>query len=201
MAAIRSVKLVMGCALAVLLGGCGLFSDDIPPPPCPEVSLLADAAHLVRFRPGGGRDLTDLTFEGEITNYTGSCVYDVDRKTRKGILRVNLAVVINANRGAADKDRAATVAYFVSLLDLDRKPITKQVFETTIVFEGNKTQLQIIDDQPPVLLEIPVDKTKDGRDYRIYIGFQLSPEELELNRRRRNILSPGSKDETSKGGH
>ena len=44
------------------------------PPPCPQVSVVGDAARLTRFQ-GAGRDVTDVQFEAEIQPPRSGCVY------------------------------------------------------------------------------------------------------------------------------
>ncbi|MCH7721637.1 MAG: hypothetical protein IH988_11735 [Planctomycetes bacterium] len=61
--------------------GCGLFGGDDYVPPCPRAVVLADAQSVTEFRPGPGRDLTDILNEGAITDLAGGCEYNDDGGT------------------------------------------------------------------------------------------------------------------------
>jgi hypothetical protein len=57
-----------------------------------------------------------------------------------------------------------------------------------VEFPGNLTRVALRDDDPPVTVDIPLPAGRAATDYQILVGFQLSPDELEYNRRRQNSL-------------
>lgn len=177
-----AVLAVLTAALA--LAGCGSWADITgapPPPPCPPVSVLKDAATVTRFV-GGGQDIVDVVNEGEITGYDLTCEYDVDKKTKAGEVAVTLGVHVTATRGPADRQRQATYRYFIAITDPDRNVLDKRVFEIVVPFPGNATALPVRDDPVPMTIPLPAGKT--GQDFEIFTGFQLTPEEVAYNRRR-----------------
>ena len=163
-----------------------MFQKEEPPPPCPRVSILGDAATLTKFRPGPGRDLTDVLYEGVVTGVTGRCAYANDGKRANRALSIKVALVIEAARGPANRDGRAAFPYFVGITDSSRNVLNKERFNVRVVFPGNRTRLVITDD--PVNLEIPVKAGQSGRDFTIFVGFQLSREDLEYNRRARKPI-------------
>lgn len=168
-------------AIAVLaLSACEAMKST-PPPPCPEVSVLSDAATLTKFVEGRGRDLTDVLYEAKLVDAVGACDYDVEKKTGEGTLAVEMAVSMEMARGPANRDGKAPVNYFVAVVGKDRAVLNKQDFTGTVEFTGNRTQLRWTDE--PVYLSIPLKKGQAGRDFRIYVGYDLSEEELEFNRK------------------
>ena len=52
---------------------------------------------------------------------------------------------------------------------------------------GNRTRL-VYEDQP-VVLSIPLKAGAIGPDFLVYVGFQLSPEELQYNRQKLSTVS------------
>ncbi len=156
-----------------------------PPPPCPKINVLADAATLTKFKPGPGETLIDALFEAKIVDIGMACEHDIDGDTREGTLNVDLQLLMEASRGPADKSREAQIRYFVTLTDNDHKILGKEVFDMKGVFPGNLTVTRITDE--PMELEIPLSAGKTGRDYQIYVGFQLTRQQLEYNRRRRQL--------------
>lgn len=166
---------LMTLAATVLLGGlaaCSAFEAPAPPPPCPQVAAVDDASRLTRFA-GEGRDLTDVAFEAEIGPMIGSCTYDDD------VIDVELQVQMIASRGPADEGRRADFKYFVAVARLDRTVIARAEFDSYIEFPGNQTRAGIVEE---LAQHIPITPGERGDSYVIYVGFSLTPEELEFNR-------------------
>lgn len=160
---------------ALTLAGCGTAGDTGPRFSCPRVVLVDDADRLTRFA-GQGRDLTDVDFEAEIMQLAGSCGED------DGVIDVDLQIRIVASRGPADDDRRAPFAYFVAITDADERILARESFETAIEFPGNATRSGILE---RVAHRIPLPEGETGAGYAIYVGFELSREEFDYNRRRR----------------
>lgn len=176
--------------LALVLAGCtvyqGLEEKIIGKAlPCPRVSILADAATVTRFKEGLGRDLIDVDFKGALTGFRGSCGYDIDEDTDSGTLSLDLAVVMNLERGPANKGREIGFEYFISVTDSSKKVLNKEIFDVKVTFPGNQTVLTWSEDpDDPVILTIPLKAGERGQDFIIFVGFQLSPEEYQYNLRR-----------------
>ena len=91
---------------AILLLAGGACSSTVPPPAggCPKVAVLGDLAELVRFRAGGGRDLTDVEFSAKFSSFAFGCRYEKDSVT------VEIDVEIDAGRGERPLASACRVA-------------------------------------------------------------------------------------------
>jgi hypothetical protein len=159
--------------LALAAGGCGSKPRD---PPCPKVFMVDETSQLTRFRPGPGRDLTDVQFEAEVTGYTGSCEY-ADRK-----LTIQINVAFAVTRGPANENRQAKFEYFVAVPKLFPSPAGKRIFDVALQFPQNQRRAQFEDE---IELDVPIANKAAGPSNEVYIGLQLSPEELEFNRKRR----------------
>lgn len=166
---------------ALALSACEALKS-APPPPCPNVAVLGDAATLTKFVEGPGRDLTDVLYEARLVDAAGVCDYDVEKDTGDGTLDVEMAVSMEMSRGPANRDGRAEVRYFVALIGNDREIIDKQLFEGAVDFPGNRTTLVWTDE--PVVLAIPLQGGQTGSDFRIYVGYDLTQEELDFNRKR-----------------
>lgn len=170
------------------LSGCGSIDDLNPftekraeaPPPCPSVSILADAERLTVFRSGPGRDPTDVDTEVQIDDFVARCIYDVDEETGIGRIDIEFSLGIAAARGPANTSGVSDIPYFLAVTTLDKQLINKGVFSMLLSFEGNRYRLTAYD--RPVILTIPIEPPNDGYDYRIYVGLQLTPDQLDYNR-------------------
>jgi len=202
----RSWASLVPCLLLAgfLLAACG--GDDKPPPPapstgssapapapakkpsgggfftnmfgtsaavsCPRVTKVNEASQLTRFGPAG-HDITDVEFEALIGDINGKC-----SAIDKGV-SVKMTVDFIASRGPADKTRKASFAYFVAITDSKDNVLTRQQFDTYIDFPGNKTRDGIRESLDQI---IPLAAGQRGDDFRIYIGFVVTHDELAYNR-------------------
>ena len=172
--AIRAAAvLVLGGAVAA----CGLMTPGKPPPPCPPILVLKDAATLTKLRPGSGRDITDVLYSGQITDFRAECKFEKDLSEVE--IRLNIAFVLT--RGAANTDRKVRFEYFVAMPRFHPLPQGKKVFGKSGEFTGNRARLGAVEE---VTLTIPLQKGSKLDEYRILIGFQLTPQEIEFNRSR-----------------
>jgi hypothetical protein len=144
-------------------------------PPCPTTAILRDAADLHRYR-GSGRDIIDNELDGRITAISGSCVRDGD-----SIVAATIAISMELVRGPVAGSRIADVAYFIAVLDGDRI-LEKRVYSLNPEFPPNTDRLRLTGES--IELRVPVTPQKTAAAYRITVGFQLTPHELEINRER-----------------
>ena len=164
--------------LSVAVAGCSLFEggdDDPYRKACPQLVPVVDAMRVTRFQ-GEGRDLTDAEFEARIDDVSGECELDDEE------IVTNMAVTLVAKRGPADQDRRISFRYFVAIADNFENVLAREEFGVTLEFEGNRTQIGYLDEIEPT---IPLKEGQSGRDFRIYVGLVLTPEELERNRQNR----------------
>lgn len=165
--------------LVLFTAGCetlGITKKD-PPPPCPPVFILKEAAALTRYAPGSRRGITDVDFQAEIVDFRGSCEYN-DERTQVDIA---LDVTFNVVRGPANRDRKAAFDYFIAIPHFHPAPQGKKTLPMSVAFAGNDTRLRVTDQ---VTLRIPFDGKARLEEYTIYLGFQLTREELQENQRR-----------------
>ena len=162
------------CTALLALSGCKIFVKD-EPPPCPRVSVVEDAAKLVRFT-GAGHDANAIEMSAEITKYRGSCYYDKDDKT----MDVKIVVGIDAFAGPAFAGGPERIDYFVAIPAFSG-PEGKKIFPLKLDIPKDPKGTHIDDGE--VSLSFPIKDIKKLEAYEIFVGFQLSPEELDFNRK------------------
>lgn len=188
----RSPALAAALALALAgsLAGCGEGGlrgggTGAAPPvttvraDCPEVGALAEAADLRRYRSETSQDLTDLVLEARLTGVSGRCEF-IDRRRRDGV-RVTLSLALEVMRGPAAPGRTLAVPYFVAVADSESRIPSKRVFEIPVEFPANRTRLRVVGEE--VTVDLPLQAGRRASDYLVLVGFQLSEQELALNRR------------------
>ncbi|MFO1152444.1 MAG: hypothetical protein U1E42_02095 [Rhodospirillales bacterium] len=167
---------------ALLTGALAACSSKEKPPACPRVAVLNGAGTLTRFAPGGGRDILDMDFEAEIADVVSAC--RDQKRDGNPISVVVVAPVLVANRGPANQDRQARFNYFVSVVDGSETILTKQIFPIAMDFSGSRNRVVLRDDDPPITIDVPNPQKIGARGYEILVGFQLTQEEIDYNRKR-----------------
>jgi hypothetical protein len=180
---------IVGLAV-MLLSGCSALEESYDqitgntykPTACPRFSVLADAADLVRFQDGAGRDLTDVRFESKISGVDVKCGYDLE-EDHSGSLEVDVSVFFDTTQGPANNADRVVLPYFLAILDSERNVLERKAFDFTVGFSGNAVQSSLQDE--PVHFILPLKPGETGANFEIYSGFTLSKEEADYNRRRR----------------
>src|SRR5688572_25720437 len=87
----------LGVVLLLATSACSAFTStsSTPSAACPRVAVLNELAELVRFRPGPGRDLTDVELEAKFSGLSYGCSYD------RQSVNVQVEVEIEMARGPA----------------------------------------------------------------------------------------------------
>jgi hypothetical protein len=175
-------------ALALLLlAACGGSDSGTPANPltsgqasCPRITLLAEGADLTRFRAGAARDLTAMTVDARIAGFDAVCDY-ASRERRA--LDVRVTPRFQAERGPAAEGRAQDLPWFVALSDAgDTTVLERQSFVTRLAFAANAPRANATGQA--ARLRLPIGDGVAAGNYIIRVSFQLTPEELALNRSR-----------------
>ena len=163
---------------AMLLAGCGGPASTVPVA-CPRPGLLAEGADLSRYRPGPVQDLTTLEFDARLAGLNGDC----RPGQRNRSIEMSLAARFTVDRGAAAERREVDLPWFVAVIDArDEQILSRQSFVERVAFARNESRTA--GSSAPVTLSLPVGEARRVQDYRILVSFELTPDDLALNRRR-----------------
>ncbi|MCA1941442.1 MAG: hypothetical protein LDL26_10625 [Caenispirillum bisanense] len=173
----RTVRRLACAALALpVLAACsGLSLEKETPPPCPQVRIDRMTAQAVTFQ-GEGRDITDMLHKVDLAGYQGECDYQEDQ--------VVLALVpgFTVEKGpAAGSAAEGSFQYFVAIPSYYPSPAAKEVFGVTFQFPDPVTPRMRVADAP-VTLTLPRKPGESLEGLEIYLGLQLTPEQLQYNR-------------------
>lgn len=160
--------------LLALLPGCA----QEPPTICPVLGVLDSAATLTRLQPGAASGDADVAYVAEITDADLSCVLKGDLLYH---MEVNLKIAITGRKGPAADSERAEVEYFVVITDRSGNVVTKKTFPATIEFDG-RPQATVVEE---IWQLYELEQGGAGSLYEIWVGFQLTDEELEFNRKQR----------------
>ncbi len=159
-----------------MLSACGLFGGNkSPPPPCPKVFLLKNANSVTYFRPTPIQDMTDILATIKIVDFMGECSYN-KKRTKANI---SLKLTFDIKRGPADRKKETSFQYFVAIPKFHPAPKGKSIFLLRAKFKGSQTRIKLLDE---VSVEIPISKNSKVDQYSVYIGLQVTPQQLKYKR-------------------
>lgn len=180
---ISGVVLLAACETGVSLPELPtIFPASVPHPACPSIQMLQDADKLAQYRPGPGRDITDIIFEAELIGFRGECEYQEEdgKFTSVGLI---LKVQMEVTRGPANPTREARLPYFVAIPKFYPSPEGRKDFAVRIVFPENVNTMTV--NAQEIEISVPLSDRLKGPETRIFLGFALTREQLEENRKRR----------------
>jgi len=177
-------SLALVATLSLALAGCSSLnpfgSDDqeggTTQLPCPQVGVLNETDHITLLR-GAGADLTDIVARAEIGRVVSKCTYNTSDAT----ITVDLAFDGIAELGPAATTRDLVFNVFVAVTRRFDTLDKKQVYQIPVTFEAGQRQARFVKTVDGTIL--PYGGTADGRIYQVLVGFQLTAEQLEYNRR------------------
>jgi len=146
---------------------------------CPTVGILADAEEVTVFS-GQGRDLPDVRYHAEMTDVTTTCDYGRAGGQRFAYARVRMD--FTAQLGSAARPEPVDIPYFVAVVTRGTDEILiKETYNIRAPFNGGRPAVQMEDSIDRIA--IPVETVADGGFYEIIVGFELTPDQLDFNRR------------------
>ncbi len=165
---------IIGAALLVVVAACS--GAPAPPTACPKVAVLSDLAELVRFRPGPGRDLTDVELEARFSNFAFGCRYD------KESVAVEMDIQIEVTRGPAMTANKTAFEYFAAITNPTGEIVAKESFTAELEFKGNSTRVAVADE---LAQRIPLLDRANGANWTILLGLQLTDEQRDWVKRQK----------------
>lgn len=161
--------LLFWCA-ASGLAACG-GEDEIAVLTCPQVLIVDEASRLTLHAPGEGRDLRDVGFDAGIDAVDWRCEFH----TEENRVDVEIRFGVRAMRGPAADGPAGRFPYFVAVADPLGDVLAKRTFAIEIEFPGNAAEIGHVE---TIVQKLPYDRIADASKHTIYIGFQLTAEQL-----------------------
>ena len=177
----RFGRFLIAAAAVPMLASCA--QGDRVPPPCPEVRVDSATAEFTKFREGAGRTAGDVEYRAELVGFKGSCKVEANK-----YVEIIMDADFVVTPGPAVKAGDHVVQFFVAIPQFFPQPVGKQLFGITYQ-PGKSTEPQKIhaDD---LRVKIPLKKDESAASYDIYLGLQLTGDQLEFNRQQAAAAAP-----------
>lgn len=168
---------IAALATIILLGACSSENEALGTVICPQAYMVKDATRSTEYAPGSGRDLIDVKYNAQIVDIEWACLYETEQR----FVDVEVQFFVRALRGPAAEDPQTTFPYFVVVADPEGTILAKRVFGIDVDFVGNALEIGHIE---TVRQRIRFPTLAGAASYTIFIGFQLTPEQLAESRAR-----------------
>lgn len=167
----RGVWLAAIIAPAMLLAGC---SGGGPRLTCPTAVIAPDLETVALLRPGGSA-VRDIQAAAKINAVANKC------ESENGGIDVNTQVDFVILRSSIDVKRS-DFPYFVAVVDAQRNILNEEVFRLAQEYVPRQTSRGITEQ---ITEHLPVKDVSTGGSYFIVVGFKLTPEQLDFNRKQK----------------
>jgi hypothetical protein len=171
---VRQALVALAAGFLLLAAGCS-SDEQISVLTCPQVYLVQDATHYVEYAPGPGTDLIDVRYDAQIVSIEWLCNFLTDQNRVEMEVRFGMRAMM----GPSATESQTRFPYFVVVADPEGNIIAKQVFGIDIGFPGNAIEIGHVES---VFQKLTYSSIAWAAEYTVYIGFQLTPEQLALAR-------------------
>lgn len=142
-----------------LLGACAKQESETELVACPPAQI-AVPSDRIGHNSGDG----ELSFIATLKDLSSSCRLEDDD------IEIDLAFVMQAERGPAFGDKPLELIYFLATVDPNRDIIDKQLLDLKLDFGPDQPVGAVREE---VTLRLPASTEATGANYSLYLGFQL----------------------------
>lgn len=162
----------------MFLSACGTVADNLDDKPnvgpCPVAATLYDTSRLVDI--DGVEKHENVVFTGAVEGVRGYCRYI-------GNNPITMEVEVDVAFGKGPKATSSRHSYpvFITVVRRDKSVLAKEKFNIDVAWPAGKDIVRHTETIPGI--EIPrANETVSGSNFEVFVGFDLTPEQLAYNR-------------------
>lgn len=159
-------RLFLVLAATFALGGA---SQALAEEACPKIDVLSDATKITEFE---GKRAPQ--FNAIMGDQALQCV------VKDGVAHMRLKFKVTGALLAGAAAAPRKVSYFVVIID-GQQVLAKEVYSLALPFAKGRRNVSV--DERINQVDIPIRSGASASDYQIMIGFQLTREQVEYNRK------------------
>ena len=153
------------------VSGCSSFDTGLETQmTCPTVKVLEHSDKIVRFE--GAQQPQNILFTGQIETVTGEC------RLNDGTLHVQLTLEAYLRMGLkADTKVEYKSPFYITVTDMENNVLQR----VTIALDNNwNGRVGTVGQR--AIVTIPMDNPNEALGYQLYVGYDVTPKELEYIR-------------------
>lgn len=145
---------------------------------CPRVEAVADLKAVSEFASEDDHSEPNLVSEVKIDRVQSSCSYDENSVT------VDLKMDFDGRIGPQSRTVAGNAPFFsypffVAVTSANGTILAKEIFSANMSYNAGESTKRYTEKLRQI---IPIENRDRGANYKILVGFQLSPDQLAYNR-------------------
>ncbi len=146
--------------------------------PCPQVEIVDDLSSLSDFTNPKKTTKENLISRVDLKSAQSTC------KLGSKSAIVDLKIIFNGTLGSKGRKKNSdrpffSYPFFVAVTTPSGKIMAKEIFAASLTYEPNKNKHTYFENLRQI---IPIKSKATANHYKILIGFQLTPDQLEYNR-------------------
>ena len=167
--------MLLSTALLSACGSVGENLDDKPNVgPCPVSAALYDTSRLVQIN--GPERHDNVEFTGAIEGVRGYCRY-----VGNNPITMEVEVDFAFGKGPKATSSSRTYPVYITVTRRDKSVLAKQKFDIDVAWPAGKDIVRHTETIPGIVIPRAND-TVSGSNFEVFVGFDLTPEQLAYNR-------------------
>lgn len=159
--------------LPLLAAGCAGDKGSGAARSCPQAAAVRDLVQLADFGRAEKPSQAEFVAAGRIESVQSVCAFEDDA------IAVDIDIGMRLFRGARLGGDQIELPYFVAVLGPGNTVVSKENLSVAFSLGSGA---QAVEQTEKVRVVIPNPRQRDGREWRVLLGYQLSPEQLAFNR-------------------
>ena len=141
---------------------------------CPGVEVVDELGMVAEFTDPNTQTPANLISKANIAKIQNSCSYSENSVT------IDLRMDVNGERGAASTGPASfSYPFFVAVTSANGQILAKEIFAAPLSYAAGEVTQNYSEKLRQI---IPVEEYDRGTNYKVLVGFQLTPDQLAYNR-------------------
>ncbi len=159
--------------------------------PCPQVELVSDLSSLSEFSTPNQPDENNLISRVSLNSAESTC------KLASKSAIVDLTLIFNGELGKKGKLKTSdkpffSYPFFIAVTAPNGKIMAKEIFAASLTYGANENEHTYFEKLRQI---IPIKNKSHANRYKVLIGFQVTPDQLEYNRKNM-VPVPNKKKQT-----
>jgi len=159
-------------------GATGHTPEKLLRSPCPQVEIVDDLSSISDFSNPRRQDKKNLISRVDLKSAESTC------KLSSKTAIIDLKLLFNGKLGPKGRKTASerpffSYPFFVAVTTPSGKIMAKEIFAASITYAANEDQHTYFENLRQI---VPIKSKNQASNYRVLIGFQVTPDQLGYNR-------------------
>ena len=146
---------------------------------CPTVQIVSDLGTLNEFPPKNSMKASNLISSVKMNEANSTCSFN-DRSVTVDLKLAFEGMLGPKGRSSAKEKPFFSYPFFVAVTSSSGKILAKEIFAASMTYEAGQNEQLYFETLRQI---IPADTQAQGASYKVMVGFQLTKDQLNYNRK------------------